>query len=61
MDLQREYEEAEQRYKELESIVAKRIAGTIDPQSGCPDEVLKQHLQILGLYINILKERLKYE
>lgn len=60
MNLQQEYEETKKKYKELESLVSKRIAGTIDTQN-CPDEILKQQLVILGSYLRILEQRLKYE
>ena len=60
-ELQREYEEAKQRYHDLEVLVSQRIAGTSGAESNCPDELLKQHLAILKGYIRTLEERLKYE
>lgn len=60
MDIQQEYEEAIKTYKQLEVLIAKRIAGTIEKQK-TPDEILKQQLLILKTYINILEQRLKYE
>lgn len=60
MSIQQEYEEAIKNYKELELLVTKRIAGTIEAQK-CPDELLKQQLIILKTYIRVLEARLKYE
>lgn len=60
MTLQEEYKEAVKTYKELEVLVAKRIAGTTEKKKS-PDELLKQQLLILKNYINILEQRLKYE
>lgn len=60
MNLLQEYEEAVNKYKELEALVSKRIAGTIEIQK-CPDELLKQQLTVLRSYIKILEQRLKYE
>lgn len=60
MNLKQEYEEEKQKYKDLEALVSKRIAGTAE-KLNCPDELLKQQLVILGSYVRILEERLKYE
>lgn len=60
MNLQQEYEETKKKYKELEALVSQRIAGTIEKQKS-PDELLKSQLTILGTYLRILEERLKYE
>ncbi len=60
MSLKKEYEETVQKYKELESLVSQRIAGTIDAQKS-PDELLKSQLTVLGTYLRILEQRLKYE
>lgn len=60
MDLQQEYEETRKKYKELEALVSQRIAGTIEKQKS-PDELLKNQLTVLGTYLRILEQRLKYE
>ncbi len=60
MDLQQEYEETRKKYKELEALVSQRIAGTIEKQKS-PDELLKSQLTVLGTYLRILEQRLKYE
>ena len=60
MDLQQEYEETKKKYKELEALVSQRIAGTIEKQKS-PDELLKNQLTVLGTYLRILEQRLKYE
>lgn len=60
MDLKQEYEETRKKYKELEALVSQRIAGTIEKQKS-PDELLKSQLTVLGTYLRILEQRLKYE
>ena len=60
MNIQQEYEETLKKYKDLEALVSKRIAGTISVQK-TPDELLKQQLIVLRSYLKILEERLKYE
>ncbi len=60
MNIQQEYEETLKKYKDLEALVSKRIAGTIDVQKA-PDELLKKQLIVLRSYLKILEERLKYE
>ena len=61
-NLKEEYERAKKNYHDLEVIVAQKIAGTIGASyNDCPDEVLKQHLQALKIYIIALEQRLKYE
>ncbi len=60
MDIEKEYRETIKKYKELEALVSQRIAGTIEKQK-CPDELLKSQLTVLGTYLRILEQRLKYE
>lgn len=60
-ELKREYEYAKQKRDELDLLVSQKIAGTLDIKINCPDEILKQHLQALKIYVNALEQRLKYE
>ena len=60
MSVQQQYDLAIKEYKDLEILVSKKIAGTVE-NNKCPDELLKHQLSILKIYINILKERLNYE
>lgn len=59
MNLQQEYEEQVKKYKELESLISRRIAGTLDMEI-IPDDTLKQVLLALGFYVKTLEQALKY-